>query len=79
VKLLSKEKLGSKTIKRYDRPKTPYQRVMESPHVPSPVKQDLFEQLENLNPFVLRKAMENKLKKIFNCCYPLNSHVNDPQ
>jgi hypothetical protein len=44
-------------------PKTPYQRVMESPYIPSPVKHNLFEQLENLNPFVLRKAMENKLKK----------------
>jgi len=79
VKLLSKERLGSKTIKRYDSPKTPYQRVMESPYIPSSVKQNLFKQLENLNPFVLRKAMENKLKKIFNSCYPLHSHVNDPQ
>lgn len=79
VKLLSKERLGSKTIKRYDCPKTPYQRVMESPFIPPSVKQDLFKQLENLNPFVLRKTMEEKLKKIFNCCYPLHSHVNDPQ
>jgi hypothetical protein len=79
VKLISKERLGSKTIKRYDRPKTPYQRTMESPYIQPSVKHNLFEQLENLNPFVLRKGMENKLKKIFNCCYPLHSCVNDPQ
>src|SRR6185436_8565881 len=33
VKLLSKERVGSKTIKKHDAPKTPYQRVQEYGHV----------------------------------------------
>jgi hypothetical protein len=66
TKLISKERIGSKTIKRYDRPKTPCQRIMESPLVASSVKHDLSIQLETLNPFVLRKTMEQKLKTIFN-------------
>jgi hypothetical protein len=66
TKLISKERIGSKTIKRYDRPKTPCQRTMESPFVASSVKHGLSIQLETLNPFVLRKAMEEKLKTIFN-------------
>ena len=33
VKLISKERVGSKTIKRHDSPKTPYQRLMESPYI----------------------------------------------
>ncbi len=65
VKLLSKERVASKTIKRYDKPKTPYQRVMESPFVSKETKQKLTAQFESLNPFDLRDAMEEKLKKIF--------------
>jgi hypothetical protein len=30
MKLVSKERVGSKVIKRYDNPKTPYQRLLES-------------------------------------------------
>ena len=65
VKLLDKERVGSKTLKRYDTPKTPYQRIMESTPIPESVKKSLSKQLENLNPFLLRKNMETKLKKIF--------------
>jgi len=38
---------------------------MESPHISESIKLSLSKQLENLNPFLLRKAMETKLKKIF--------------
>jgi hypothetical protein len=78
VKLISKERLGSKTLKRYDPPQTPYQRTMEFGHPPFSVKLHLSKQLEKLNPFTLRKTMEQKLKKIFDSCHPLYSHVNDP-
>ena len=70
VKLISKQRIGSKTIKHHDQPKTPYQRLMESPHVLPSVKHSLSAQLETLNPFVLRKAMEEKLKQIFNLHLP---------
>jgi len=63
---LYKERIGSKTIKHHDRAKTPYQRILESPHIPLNIKQDLSKQIERLNPFVLREAMEKKLKKILN-------------
>ncbi len=65
VKLISKERVGSKTIKRHDTPKTPYQRIMASVHVSESIKQSLEKKLETLNPFVLRETMEAKLKKIF--------------
>ena len=64
MKLLSKERVGSKTIKRHDPPKTPYQRTLASPHVLASVKNALSKQLEKLNPFVLREAMERKLRNI---------------
>jgi len=65
VKLVEKKLVDGKTIKRYDTPKTPYQRVLESPYVDASVKKTLKEQFENLNPFRLRKIMESKLKSIF--------------
>jgi hypothetical protein len=66
VKLIAKQRIGSKTIKHHDNPKTPYQRILDSPHIPPQIKNSLSKQLETLNPFVLRKAMEEKLKLIFN-------------
>jgi hypothetical protein len=65
VKLIAKERIASKTIKRHDSPKTPYQRIMESPHIQTSVKIVLSKQLEKLNPFLLRKIIDRKLKNIF--------------
>jgi hypothetical protein len=61
MKLLSKEKIGSNTLKRHDPPKTPYQRIMESSRTLPNVKEDLSKQLEKLNPFVLRETIEKRL------------------
>ena len=77
MKLISKERIGSKTIKRHDSPKTPYQRVMESDYIDVAVKENLTHQLEGLNPFVLRKGMEVRLKKISQICYKY-SHQESP-
>jgi len=65
AKLLDKKRIGSKTIKQHDSPKTPYQRITESPHVPQNTKNQMAKYLEKQNPFLLRKAIEVKLKKIF--------------
>jgi len=65
VKLVSKDRIGSKTIKRHDSPRTPYQRIAGSPYIAEPIKQSLSKMLATLNPFVLRTIMEAKLKKIF--------------
>ncbi len=78
VKLLAKERIGSKTYKHYDSPKTPYQRIMDSPHIPLQTKQSLTRQLASLNPFVLRKAMEEKIKKIFLIASKTKTPPNDP-
>ncbi len=65
VKLIEKKRVASKTVKRYDKPKTPYQRVLESPNIHPEVKNKLKKQMKDLNPFALRNAMEEKLKAIF--------------
>jgi hypothetical protein len=78
AKLLAKERIGSKTLKRYDSPKTPYQRTTDSPLVSSKTKQSLSKQLESLNPFMLRKIMEEKIKKIFLTASKPPTPINDP-
>jgi hypothetical protein len=70
VKLLEKKLVAGKAIKRYDDPKTPYQRLLESPYIAASVKRTLKEQFETLNSFTLRKAMDRKLKAIFDAYYP---------
>ena len=64
VKLIQKKRIASKIIKRYDYPKTPFQRILESDFVHPVVKDNLKEQFQQLNPFQLRKAMEKKIDKI---------------
>ncbi len=78
TKLLQKERIGSKTLKHYDSPKTPYQRILESPYISAQIKLSLAKQLETLNPFMLRKTMDEKLKKIFLPYTKPNLHLNDP-
>jgi hypothetical protein len=65
VKLLEKKLVAGKAHKKYDSPKTPYQRVLESPYIAASVKRSLKEQFVRLNPFKLRKSIENKLKTIY--------------
>jgi hypothetical protein len=65
MKLLSKEKINSKYRKKYDAPQTPYQRLLASDHIPPETKQKLTKTYKSLNPFVLRKNIESKLRKIF--------------
>lgn len=66
VKLFEKKRVGSKIIKRYDKPKTPFQRLLEadSYYVPNAKKHELQKLYESLNPFELRNAMEKKIAKI---------------
>jgi hypothetical protein len=66
VKLVSKERVGSKTIKKHDAPKTPYQRTIESEHVSTEIKERLRKQFKTLNPFHLKIEMEKKIARIFN-------------
>jgi len=58
VKLISKQRQGSKVIKKYDPAKTPYQRVMASETVSEAAKQALQEQYKGLDPVVLLRRIE---------------------
>jgi hypothetical protein len=67
MKLKEKVRIGSKVIKRYDKPKTPYQRVLESEHVSKDKKEVLKEQYRKLNPAELQRwiiRLQEKLQEL---------------
>ena len=64
VKLISKTRIGSKIKKIHDKPKTPFQRLMESQHIDNQTKEQLQQHLRNLNPFHLHRKMASKIRLI---------------
>jgi hypothetical protein len=64
-KLIAKQRIQSKIIKKHAKPETPYQRLMNSEHIDANKKKELTEVYETLNPFLLQKAIQKKLKRIF--------------
>ncbi|MDR3442678.1 MAG: integrase, partial [Legionella sp.] len=64
-KLIEKQRVQSKIIKKHSKPVTPYQRLMESEHINENKKKELTETYNQLNPFELQKIIQKKLKRIF--------------
>ena len=58
MKLIAKERVGSKVKKTYDPAKTPYQRVLESEQVSDEVKAQLRQQYAVLNPIALLRQLQ---------------------
>ena len=81
VKLLKKERIGSKIIKRYDQPKTPMQRLVESRLIPEETKLQLQKKQQSLDPFLLHETMQRKVKAILRLCSlrPQPSTVTAPK
>ena len=65
MKLVEKKRINSKYYKKYDLPRTPFGRVMASEYVSDEEKERLQTVHESLNPFILKKNIERKLRVIF--------------
>lgn len=65
-KLIAKERIGNKTIKRYDTAKTPYQRVLERNDISVEAKARLMNLYVQLNPVELRRSIDQKIAKLWN-------------
>jgi uncharacterized protein YueI len=66
VKLVEKHRVGSKIVKKYDEPKTPLQRILESKHVSEKTKTKLKKKMNTLDPFKLQKQMKRKITAVLN-------------
>jgi len=65
LKLKSKTRIGGRIKKEYDIPKTPAQRLLDHPSLPSPQQSYIKEQLRGRNPFWLKQQLDKKLKEFF--------------
>jgi len=65
MKLASKERIGGKVHRRYDKPKTPYQRTMESKEISDETKHQLRKIYRSLNPAQLKRGIDEKLNQLY--------------
>lgn len=64
TKLISKERIGAKIKKKYETPKTPYQRILEDGNIGDETKKELREQYLSLNPIKIKTDMIKQLEVI---------------
>ncbi len=65
LKLVGKEQVNGKTIKRYDQPATPFQRVLASDLIAPEVKANLINLYAHLNPVALRNSIDQKVARLW--------------
>jgi hypothetical protein len=65
MKLKTKTRVGGKIIKTYDEPTTPYQRLINSNMLSEEQLAKLQAQFKKLNPFELKRELDEKLKWFF--------------
>ena len=64
MKLVEKTRIGSRVTKKYDKPMTPYQRVLGSEHVSADAKETLKRQYTTLNPASLKRQITKLQQKL---------------
>jgi hypothetical protein len=64
-KLIAKERIDNKTLKRYDTAKPPYQRVLERKDISLEAKARLAHLYVQLNPAELRRRIDQKIAKLW--------------
>lgn len=72
TKLIDKQRVDAKIIKKHDSPATPYQRLMDSEHISDNAKEALTKKYHALNPFKLRATIRKKVDAIFKVLYQIN-------
>ncbi len=63
-KLKSKTRIGSKEIKAYGKPKSPFQRLIESSEVPQKTKDSLVAHIAIYNPVVLQHNVNKAIVRL---------------
>ncbi len=65
LKLKEKLRINSRYCKKYEPPQTPFQRLIDSKDVSDEAKKTLEEIYNSLNPFKLKRKIDDKLKAVF--------------
>ena len=64
-KLIGKQRLGAKTVKHYDEPQTPYQRLLARGSLSEPQKADLARQYQAVNLMALRQRITELQRRLW--------------
>jgi len=64
TKLIEKQRNGAKVTKRYDKPQTPYKRVLAYKHISDTVKDALIQTFQKINPVQLMRDMQRVKKEL---------------
>lgn len=73
IKLVEKIRVGGKIHRKYDEPRTPFQRVMESGQITQAARQSLQAQYESLNVAALHRCIEELRDRLFAATEAKNS------
>ena len=65
IKLISKERIGGKIHRKYDKARTPYQIILESDEVLEKKKKELEKLYRSLNPAELKRTIDKKLNLLY--------------
>jgi hypothetical protein len=65
LKLIGKEHIGNRVVRKYDTARTPYQRVLERDDVPLPKKAKPLNQYLRLNPAELRRHIDKHVAQLW--------------
>lgn len=71
--LLEKHRIGAKAIRKYDIPKTPYQRVLASDSIPAEVKNYVSAIYNDLNPAELKRKINKCQSRLIHMAAPLRA------
>jgi len=75
MKLQSKHRVKSKSVKRYDTPLTPFQRLCLSKTLSPKTQAELGKLFKSLNPFMLQKIVSRKISDILRYASTTNNYV----
>lgn len=65
MKLKEKKRIGSKIVRKFEKPKTPYQRVLASRYMSREMKQRLRAMYATLNPAELKRLIDKKRNELY--------------
>jgi hypothetical protein len=77
MKLKEKTRIGSRITKKYDKPITPYRRILASPHVSADNKDTLKKQYAKLNPANLKRQITRLQQKLLRMASSKSRRMHD--
>ena len=70
MKIISKQRIDAKLIKKYDTAKTPYRRLMESPQLSDVEKEELYRRKNSLDLQQLLETTQSLQSKLISMAQP---------